>query len=184
LIDRSSVSLAQLPNPDERSLGVLSRSSEEVNLWSSTYQTYPDTNSWIRSCKKNTHLPKSISTWHALPCTSKLGYFIVKNLEHRKGKLERHVNKISDSDRPTFAAASLDKWHWLVDIHVCGTMFVIFAAQFWPAGKTYQYNWKLFLKTYFLRPVAKLKTDRIPPHPKWHLVWQCWWITYNTENAT
>ena len=44
-------------------------------------------------------------------------------LKHQNGKLESHVNKISDSDQPSFTTMSLDKWHWQKSTclwnHVC-----------------------------------------------------------------
>jgi len=47
----------------------------------------------------------------------------MKKLKHQKGKLERHVNKISDSDKLSFTATSHDKWPWQTSMcvwdHLC-----------------------------------------------------------------
>ena len=164
--------MAQLPDLDKHLLGGAVPTHREVSHWCSTCQIYPYADTYMYF-KKRTPFPKPISTWHPLHCTRKLSNFVMKNLKTSKRQVRKACkqDKISDSD----LCHSLQR----VMIngvgrhpHVCGIMFVIFAAQCWPAGKTYQYS---YIWIYiFIQDLAKL------PLVAFGLTG--WWIN-NTENA-
>ena len=133
--------MAQLPDLDKHSLGALSQPPGR-SITAAPPPKYIQ--AAINTCRKNTTFQKPISTWHALHCTSKLDNW--NFLKHRYGKLERHVNKISDLDQPSFAAMSCDKWHWQTSTcvwdHIC--------HQVDQQGKhTNEYKCKLCLNNFF-----------------------------------
>ena len=100
--------------------------SGEVNLWRSTSQ--------ICTCSKNTPLFRNryqSDTHYIVPINCYRKMLSWKFLKHRNSKLERHVNKISDSDRPPFAATRRDKCRWQTSKCMWDSCFSIYVEPVW-----------------------------------------------------
>jgi len=91
-----------------------------------------------------------------------------KILKHRKYKLERHVNNISDSDWPSLAETSRDKSRWqtltCVWDHVCHLCCSMLISR---ENKPVQMQ---IMSEYIFIYETLLNFLRQPP--KWYLVWQ------------
>jgi len=98
--------MAQLPDPDKHSLGV--RCPNFRGVQSMALHLLDLSRHRYGACREKTIFQNRLT----LHCTSKLGNFIVKHFKTSKVQLERYVNKISDSGRPSFATTSRDKSRW------------------------------------------------------------------------
>ena len=104
--------MAQLPDLDKHLLGAL------FQLLGRLISGAPLTRSiqtLIRTCRKNTPLFRNRyqpDMHYNVPVNSE------KSKKNLKAKLERHINKISDLDWPSFAVTSHDKWRWQSSMYV------------------------------------------------------------------